>query len=297
LPRFYIRRAARLLPALFVLVAVFSAYGLLVQKTDAPSVHHMLTTDLAVVAYVGNWVRAFHGEDALPWFGHTWSLSIEEQFYLLWPLCMIAALRWRGLRGVLVAAVAGSVASLVIRMVLWDGAASFDRIYNGTDTNADQLLIGCALAASLALWPDLVRRVCRIAWAPGVLTLMLMAGTAAWSSFWRLTIGYTLVGLASAAVIGFVWCEPRTIVARFLSTRVLAGTGLISYGLYLWHFPILLAVEGHVHSLFLRTVVVTVATFVIAYASWRLVERPVMRWARNRSSRKRPVPEPAPVAG
>jgi peptidoglycan/LPS O-acetylase OafA/YrhL len=284
---FYVRRAARLLPALFVLVATFTVYALTIQRAGAPSVHHMLTTTLAVAGYAGNWVRAFHGVDALPWFGHTWSLSIEEQFYVIWPLCLIAALRWRGARGVFDAALVGALLSLVVRIFLWHGAKSFDRIYNGTDTNADQLLIGCALAAALALWPVAVRRFCRFAWLPGAGTLVLLMRTATWTSFWRLTIGYTLIGLAAAAVIGYVWCEPDSILSRVLSLPALAGTGLISYGLYLWHFPILLAVEGHVHSLLLRSIVVTGLTFAAALLSWRLIEQPVQRFARARLAERR----------
>jgi peptidoglycan/LPS O-acetylase OafA/YrhL len=295
LPRFYARRAARLLPALFVLVATFTAYALLVQRANRPSAEHMGATSLYVIAYVANWVRAFRGQNSMLWFGHTWSLSIEEQFYLLWPLCLIVALRWRGVRTVLLAALVGSTLAFVARVVLWHGASSVDRIYNGTDTNADQLLVGCALAAALALWPDLVRRACRVAWLPGVAALLLLTATDNSTSFWRMTIGYTLVAVATAVVIGFVWCEPASALARLLSNRVLVATGLISYGLYLWHFPILLAVEGHVHSLALRTLVVTSTTFVAAYGSWRFVERPVQRWVRSRQAAGKTMRVPEPL--
>ena len=81
---FYGRRAVRLLPALFLVLVVFTAYDLTLARSSAPSPQHMLATDAYVIAYIGNWVRAYGGQAALASFGHTWSLSIEEQFYLFW---------------------------------------------------------------------------------------------------------------------------------------------------------------------------------------------------------------------
>jgi peptidoglycan/LPS O-acetylase OafA/YrhL len=274
LRNFYARRALRLLPALFLMVACVSAYTLVVLA--ASERHKMLGPVPYVLFYVGNWRRALLGVDALSWFGHTWSLSIEEQFYILWPLALIVAAKWRGRRAVLAVALAGSGLSLLLRILLWHGPVAADRIYNGTDTEADQLLIGCALAIAVNLWPDAVRRVCRLGLWPGLAVLAFAVVDIEHLAL-RYTVGWTLFALSGAMLVGHVATEPGGRVGRLLAWRPLAFTGMISYGLYLWHFPIVLASKGHLHSVWLLSAFVLVATYATAYASWRVVEQPALR--------------------
>jgi peptidoglycan/LPS O-acetylase OafA/YrhL len=275
LRNFYARRALRLFPALAVLIAVVTAYTLLVL---GPETHGSLLRAIPfVVFYLGNWRRAFEGADSLSWFGHTWSLSIEEQFYLIWPVILIVVARRRGRRGVLSVAVVGSVISLVIRLVLWAKTGSVDRIYNGTDTEADQLLYGCALAVALSLYPDAVRRACRLGVWPG-LALLTVGVVNVDHLGLRYTIGWTAFALSSACLIGHVVLEPEAALARLLAFRPLAFTGLISYGLYLWHFPLVLGAEGHLHNKVLLSLFVVIASYLTAYTSWRLIEQPALRF-------------------
>ena len=166
---------------------------------------------------------------------------------------------------------------MILRVALWHGTASVDRIYNGTDTVADQLLIGCALAVCAALFRDRTRMICRLGFLPGAMVLIALVPVSSWPEL-RFTIGYTVVALAAAMVIGHVALEPLSASARMLSWPPLAFTGLIFYGLYLWHYPIILAAEGHLHSKVVLTLVATIATFAAAYASWRLIEQPALRW-------------------
>ena len=95
LGRFYARRAIRLMPALLALVIAWSTYALVI-----PGHRSTLRAVPSILLYIGNWQRAFHGPDAIGYYGHTWSLSIEEQFYILWPLVLLIAAAWRGPRAV-----------------------------------------------------------------------------------------------------------------------------------------------------------------------------------------------------
>ncbi|HEY1116399.1 MAG TPA: acyltransferase, partial [Acidimicrobiales bacterium] len=143
LGRFYWRRALRLLPALVTLVAVTSAYALVTDNHE-----RTLGAALPVLLYVGNWVRTLHDTEGLGLLEHTWSLSVEEQFYLVWPLAVLGAAalvsKARQAEAVLALAVGGSLASLLWRLQLWDAEEprwSAARLYNGTDAVADQLLV------------------------------------------------------------------------------------------------------------------------------------------------------------
>jgi len=291
LRRFFARRALRLLPALFTMIAVVVVYTLAVRPaaTHAP----LLRAVPWVVFYAGNWERIAHGTDSLGWFGHTWSLSIEEQFYLLWPLVLIALAKWRGVRAVFIGAAVGSAASLAIRATLWHGHGQYVRIYNGTDTVADQLLIGCILACAFALKPQALHAASRMLVWPAIVVLIIMEIFQGPDGL-RYTAGYTLIALAGAIVIGRVVTEPHSNITRVLAWRPLATIGLISYGLYIWHLPILLGVEGHIQSKAVLTIVVLALSFTAAGVSWRLVEAPALRLKRRfESSHALPVAETA----
>jgi LCP family protein required for cell wall assembly len=278
LGRFYARRAIRLTPAL-LLVVVFSAACALVAFSDSPGVRNATLTGLpAVVLYVGNWVRAFADEaGSLGLLAHTWSLGIEEQFYLAWPLVLIAAHKWRGPKGVMVVAVLGSAVSLGARLVLWDGDDSLRRVYNGLDTNADQLLIGCALAALVRMYPERMAACCRCLSLPAAAALLAFV-FAPFSDGFLHTVGYSFLGLASAATIGHAALARSGPLVSFLAWRPIAYVGRISYGLYLWHFPLALILGGRLPSAPLRVAVVLGCTFLAAAASHHLVEQPLQKW-------------------
>jgi peptidoglycan/LPS O-acetylase OafA/YrhL len=140
---FYARRALRLLPALFALMAVILLLPGVFYSSVRPWRDALITT-----AYATNWVRAFGGE--IGFFGHTWSLTIEEQFYVIWPLLLLALLKLRvGRRGILFLVVVGIAVPAVLRVDLWDGPMSVKRLYYGLDTRFDSLLLGVWLRCSL----------------------------------------------------------------------------------------------------------------------------------------------------
>jgi peptidoglycan/LPS O-acetylase OafA/YrhL len=247
---FYRRRALRLLPALFVMVAMVSLIGAVLPGLTS------LRMEFGSLLYVGNWVRVVTPvtNDAL---GHTWSLSVEEQFYLLAPFVVICLRRRpRLLAGVSLAVAA---ASLLERGMLWNGGTGHGRVYYGTDTRLDALLIGVALAALMRA--RLPRAPMVVAWVGvGGLCWCLLAGSP--------VVMPTVAALSTVGLIAVGLTRPGA-----LGARVLVWSGRRSYGLYLWHFPLLmLAARTGVPA-----VVAIVAAVIIAAASYRWVEQPFLR--------------------
>src|SRR6185295_15880330 len=142
---FYARRALRLLPALFALIAVI----LLVPGVFYQSARPWRAAGLAAL-HTTNWVMAFGGN--VGFLDHTWSLTIEEQFYLLWPPLLVLLLSLRvGRPAILAVVTIGILAPTWLRLELWQGPSSVKRLYYGLDTRFDALLIGC-LVALVASW-------------------------------------------------------------------------------------------------------------------------------------------------
>jgi peptidoglycan/LPS O-acetylase OafA/YrhL len=297
LVNFYARRALRLLPAMVLVVAAVSVYAVWFAPAGQGDQH--LRAVPYVLLYLGNWYRAFHGFGSLGALDHTWSLSVEEQFYLLWPPVVVVVLlaarvrrRWRV--RLLAVALVGSVLPLVVRLLLWAGpATSGARVYNGTDTIADALMMGCALALcmDLAAGPgagrpgaDRLRRALRLAFWPATALLVAdavfrLGGHSRAAVTFDLLWGPTVFGLASAVVVGHV--VVRSPAA--LRWAPLRAVGLISYGLYLWHYPLLRivaarAADGHASAG--GRLLAVVLAFLAAVLSYALVERPLLRLKR-----------------
>jgi peptidoglycan/LPS O-acetylase OafA/YrhL len=279
-PAFYLRRALRLFPALAILLPVVSIAAHLSSGVDEPTAD--LTTGGIpwVVFYVANWARATGTQLGL--FGHTWSLAIEEQFYMLWPATLFLLVRKRAdyQRAFVVSLVVAAIVA-AHRALEWIQGAGVDRVANGTDMRADALLIGCATA--LAVHAGFRPRV------PMALVFGLFA-VLAWivvtqgnlSPFLYLG-GLTLVALCTAAIILVLLERPLG-----LNTKVCVWLGRISYGVYLWHFPIVFLVPLP-WPLLIRVAVVTTLTIGAAITSWFLVERRFLslkpRWQHRATGR------------
>jgi peptidoglycan/LPS O-acetylase OafA/YrhL len=250
LRRFYARRARRLLPALSLLLMAVAAYLL--------SSHQSLLPVLLAAGYVTNIANALGQTQGN--LDHTWSLSLEEQFYLLWPLLLPLVAR-RG-RPVLFLVLAATV-SAALRSGLWLAGAPIYRIYSGPDTRADAILVGCALAF-LATRVD-TRWVNRAAIPSAI--LMVVACTTPWAVFvWLLTP----LPLASATLI---LCAERN-APKILTWRPLVLTGKISYGLYLWNLPVALSLRSWHAPLWATGLALLVVNFALATLSWFIMERP-----------------------
>src|SRR6266436_5940611 len=215
LKRFYVRRALRLLPGLLALVIVLGT--ITIATSASVGLAAILLRLAAVLFYVANWA-IMAGFGLYP-FAHTWSLAIEEQFYALWPLALLALLRYVRTRVVIVSIVgAGIAASIIWRGVLLHGG-SLPWAYQGVDARADSLLIGCAVAmlVSWRMVPDshaalITRRWAGLAAAMG---LCLLFATARFPSAFRDHFASTLTALAGGLLIGKrhgfhpVWLDSR----------------------------------------------------------------------------------------
>ncbi|MEV4641390.1 acyltransferase family protein [Actinoplanes sp. NPDC049548] len=285
---FWVRRARRLLPALLAVLLATVITGRYLLDSDALG---LLRSDAyAALAYVANWRMIFRGTGyaaatAAPSpLQHTWSLGIEEQFYLVWPLIVAGLLAWlaaRTARAVLVTCcLAGAALSQVLCSRLFD-ADSMARAYYGTDTRAQALLIGAALAAVLARRRSGRGRGLGLLAGVGAAATLLLWHAASDQAPWMFHGGFTLAALATAAVIAHVVTTPGAPIARFLGLAPLVGLGRISYGVYLWHWPLFIFVTADATGLSrwpLLAVRLT-ATLALALASYHLIEQPIRRGA------------------
>ncbi len=301
LKRFYLRRALRLLPALFaVLLACFVGIAIFQPSQLRAYCREMLVT----VCYVANWPTLHQVPQ--PRLGHTWSLSLEEQFYLVWPLLLYGLLRlgWRRSR-IIGLVCAGIVAAAAFRAGWFgwhraspDRASLVARLYMGLDSRADALLTGC-LVALLAAWNLLPRRnrvLAATGWAAA-----LVLGHMAWKSgldHVQFYYGYfLLVAFMAALILVCLLQGPVPLVTRVLEFGPLVAVGRISYGVYLVHIPIIAWLFGDEvgRGYWLRTVLAVLLIFVAALLSYYGVERPFLR-LKDRLSGVGSVKTPAATA-
>jgi peptidoglycan/LPS O-acetylase OafA/YrhL len=281
LGEFWARRARRLLPALLLVVL---AVALLEWITDPIDQLDARRSDLlASLLYYANWHFAAVGEDyfalvqdASP-LRHIWSLAVEEQYYLAWPLMVLALMALLGgrLRLLLAVCIGGAVVSAVAMAALYEPGYP-ERAYFGTDARAHQLLIGGALAVLMELrpWNDGGRLAAWLgalaAAAAGVAVFIVPEG----ASFY-FHGGSVLFALAVAVGIWSLEVAPRGGLARLLSLPALVWVGLISYGLYLWHWPLVVWSQDSEIGTHERQLLIWVIAFLLAAASYYAVERPV----------------------
>lgn len=263
LTSFYRRRGLRLLPALFAMLTVVS----LIAAWDRGLVR--LSEIVTTLFYGENWWRiAGHPDSPL---SHAWSLSVEEQFYLLWPIVLIVLYRRRMvLFAVLSAAIwAGTLEPLVSRVSAMHAAV-------GTDTRGTAILIGCAAAL-------LVFHAERPVHVP--LPAVMVSAAALLFCFLIANSRLTIVAVAVTIVITWIVVEGRK--PRLLCSWPIRQTGRISYGLYVWHWPIIWIAVPHLTMLppFPRGLLLAVAAFAVAIASYHWIERPFLRRKRLREQR------------
>jgi peptidoglycan/LPS O-acetylase OafA/YrhL len=294
LSSFWARRARRLLPALFLMLCGVAAFAAFVA---APSQLDKIRGDaFATVGYVANWREIFNGHDYWAIFSapsplnHTWSLAIEEQFYLLWPLAVLGLimlpLRRLSLAArVLIVAIVGTVGLGGLAIALGYSGADNSRAYFGTDTRAPAILLGAGLAACVALWGTSRSKITRV-----VLEIAGL-GALAWLAWawifldgqdrFLLQGGLLASGVAAVVVLAAATHPSRGPIAVALSFAPLRWIGLISYGLYLWHWPVFVWLDQtrtHLSGWELAVVRVAV-TLCVAIASYLLVEMPIRRGA------------------
>ncbi|WP_427924935.1 acyltransferase family protein [Streptomyces sp. cg40] len=297
---FYRRRWLRLMPALLVMCAVTAVLSV---TFALPLFQGAWVAAVLAAGSVVNLVRAGNDgaySDLTAPLSHTWSLGVEEQFYLAWPLLLLVLLRHARARTVLGWVAVLCVLPVLWRTVLWDPSAAH-RIYNGPDTRADQLLVGALLALVLArLRADDPRRELLRRWAgrlccPALVLLGLIAWqipiteVSGWNPVWY-TVGFLVAALLTACVVAALDLCPESWPTRLLSLSVPVWIGRnLSYGMYLWHYPVIRLL----HDLGVRGDPLLpaglAATLVAALASYAFVERPLLRRDRFRVGRLEPV--------
>lgn len=272
LSSFYLRRAARLIPAL-VLVLVACDALFLIQGDLAP-----LKGSVAAITYTANYVQVFDG-NLLPAYGPTWSLAVEEHFYIMWPLVLLGITARFGLRAALKLTLILCFVSLAWRAALAGMGASYLLLSIGSVERADALLYGCATAIAL-----------RLGWRPRA--WMLWSGIAAIAvspilfdheSYPILVIGGAVVAIAAAAVVvGMDYVAPPWL-RRCLSPRPIVILGVLSYGIYLWHGPLMRIVQNFSHVSPSYRAIAVLITVLVAGLSHRFVEMPVRSLVRRRT--------------
>lgn len=301
---FWLGRARRLLPALFLVLAVVVGWVVLFGPAQPPEFREAVG---AAALYVANWQLVFQHVSYFARFGppsplgHLWSLGVEEQFYILWPLLLMGGMRLVRER----TSISGARPRLAALTLLLAGVSALEmallyhpsldpsRVYYGTDTRAFELLAGATLAM---VWPSAklrsdvtigARRLIDGAGALGLAVVLVMIWRTGQYSSFLYEGGFVVLSAASVLLLAAL-AHPASRIGVAMGARPLRWIGERSYGIYLWHMPIIaLTTPAGAHGVDLARAALQVgATFVVAALSWRFVEQPIRHGALGRLWRR-----------
>ncbi|WP_219835493.1 acyltransferase family protein [Paenibacillus sp. R14(2021)] len=288
---FWIRRARRLLPAMMIMLTLVSAWLLV---TDPARLFAMKGEIVSALLYYSNWRMIFHHVSYFESFGppsplgHLWSLAVEEQFYLIWPIVLVFMARKLRQRGRLLLWILGGAAVSAAAMALiYVPGLDPSRVYYGTDTRAFGLLTGAALAV---VWPSWKlssalshrgRAVLDAVGIAGLLTVAFMIARVGEYDTFLYRGGMVIVSAATAAVVAAM-AHPASRLARLIGSKPIRRLGVRSYGIYLYHYPVIAlstpaAQVDEFHPV--RAMVQVLVSIMLAELSWRYVEEPIRHGA------------------
>jgi peptidoglycan/LPS O-acetylase OafA/YrhL len=269
LKNFYIRRGLRLFPALALVLIVVT----IVTGEYKPSLY--------ALSYCANWVQAFTGYKSLGVLTHTWSLAVEEQFYLLWPLLFVAIMKLGLKRRAIVILLLALIAAVAINRAAQEYAGQpIYRVYNGFDTRADALLLGC-LTGLLVSWQVklkswLARAIIHYGAIGASLMIMMLSLRVTYLTRYMYYGLFTVVAAGVCVILYRLLDTPPKIILRLLENPVLVWIGRVSYGLYLWHLVIFMLIRPNWPWPALVALQLSVLLIVVTL-SFYLVEQPCLK--------------------
>ncbi|MBH0346808.1 MULTISPECIES: acyltransferase family protein [Bacillus] len=291
LKKFWLSRARRLLPGMLVMLVITLAW---ITIFHSSLLEKMRGDSLAALFYVSNWWYIYHKLSYFDNFNqisplnHFWSLAVEEQFYVVWPFIISLGLYYINKQSRMILLIClGAFASALAMAILYEPGVDPSRIYYGTDTRAFSLLIGAVLAL---VWPSnrlankiipKARFILDVVGGIALIIILLM--------FWKTNQydpflykgGMVLLSIATALLVANL-AHPASRIAQFLRFRPLRWVGIRSYGIYLWHYPILTLTTPKVNAgdfSIIRAILQFLLIILIAQISWKFIEKPIRQGA------------------
>lgn len=291
LKKFWLSRARRLLPGMLVMLVITLAW---ITIFHSSLLEKMRGDSLAALFYVSNWWYIYHKLSYFDNFNqisplnHFWSLAVEEQFYVVWPFIISLGLYYIKKQSRMILLIClGAFASALAMAILYEPGVDPSRIYYGTDTRAFSLLIGAVLAL---VWPSnrlankIIPKARFILDVVGGIALIIIL-----VMFWKTNQydpflykgGMVLLSIATALLVANL-AHPASRIAQFLRFRPLRWVGIRSYGIYLWHYPILTLTTPKVNGgdfSIIRAILQFLLIILIAQISWKFIEKPIRQGA------------------
>ncbi|EOP46160.1 acyltransferase family protein [Bacillus cereus] len=291
LKKFWLSRARRLLPGMLIMLIVTLAW---ITIFHSSLLVKMQGDSLAALLYFSNWWYIYHKLSYFDSFSqlsplnHFWSLAVEEQFYVVWPFVISLGFYYIKKQSRMILFIClGAIASALAMAILYEPGTDPSRIYYGTDTRAFSLLIGAALAL---IWPS--SRLASKIIPQARLILDIIGGVALiiiLTMFWKTNQyepflyrgGMVLLSIATALLVANL-AHPASRIAQFLRFRPLRWMGVRSYGIYLWHYPIITLTTPKVNTgefSFTRAILQFLLIIIVAQISWKFIENPIRKGA------------------
>ncbi|WP_285876871.1 acyltransferase family protein [Fictibacillus phosphorivorans] len=291
---FWLRRARRLLPAMFTMLLVVITWVTIFEQA---MLDRLEEDTVAAILYVSNWWYIFQDLSYFESFGppslltHFWSLAVEEQFYILWPLVILLVLKMKVKEGSMFSLMLlGAIASAAAMALLYEPGTDPSRVYYGTDTRIFSLLLGASLAV---VWPS--RKLStnlpsEIRWKLdfvglfGLLFIFYMFWSADQYQDFLYQGGMVAMSVASLLVVAVI-VHPSSKLNTILGFKPLRWIGVRSYGIYLWHFPVIVLTSpqwGADAPSLVQTSLQLVLILTFASLSWTFIENPIRRGALTR---------------